>query len=72
MPFHSGGKSRLVSVDMTRRRCSRRGCRDGHINTVNAQDLILPTARAKLGTLEYQRRNERQPEDDRGAERSAG
>ncbi len=54
MPFPYGGKSRLVSVDIDSAALQAKGLSPVDIvNAVNAQNLILPTGTAKLGTLEY-------------------
>src|SRR3984893_13384910 len=54
MPFPYGGKSRLISVDINSVALQAKGLSPVDIvNAVNAQNLILPTGTAKLGTLEY-------------------
>ena len=54
MPFPYGGKQRLVSVDIDYPALQARGLSAVDIvSAVNAQNLILPTGTAKLGTLEY-------------------
>jgi CzcA family heavy metal efflux pump len=54
MPFPYGGKQRLVSVDIDFPALQARGLSPVDIvNAVNAQNLILPTGTAKLGSLEY-------------------
>src|SRR5215468_7034443 len=54
MPFPYGGKSRVVSVDINPTVMQAKGLSPVDIvNAVNAQNLILPTGTAKLGTLEY-------------------
>src|SRR3984893_840610 len=54
MPFPYGGKSRVVSVDIDPSAMQAKGLSPVDIvNTVNAQNLILPTGTAKMGTLEY-------------------
>src|SRR5215469_8982406 len=53
-PFPYGGKQRLVSVDTDPIALQSKGLSAVDIvNAVNAQNLILPTGTAKLGTLEY-------------------
>src|ERR1700756_4122021 len=53
-PFPYGGKQRLVSVDTDPVALQSKGLSPVDIvNAVNAQNLILPTGTAKLGTLEY-------------------
>src|SRR6201990_671965 len=54
MPFPYGGKSRLVSVDIDSTTLQSKGLSPVDIvNAINAQNLILPTGTAKMGTLEY-------------------
>ncbi|HXX99515.1 MAG TPA: efflux RND transporter permease subunit [Candidatus Limnocylindrales bacterium] len=54
MPFPYGGKSRLVSVDIDPAVLQAKGLSPVDIvNAVNAQNLILPTGTAKMGSLEY-------------------
>src|SRR6266852_1685088 len=53
-PFPYGGKQRLVSVDTDTTALQSKGLSAVDIvNAVNAQNPILPTGTAKLGTLEY-------------------
>src|SRR5882672_3365484 len=53
-PFPYGGKQRLVSVDTDSAALQSHGLSAVDIvNAVAAQNLILPTGTAKLGTLEY-------------------
>src|SRR6267378_602200 len=53
-PFPYGGKQRVVSVDIDTRALQSKGLSAVDIvNAVSAQNLILPTGTAKLGTLEY-------------------
>jgi len=53
-PFPYGGKQRLVSVDTDPTALQSKGLSAVDIvNAVAAQNLILPTGTAKLGTLEY-------------------
>ncbi len=53
-PFPYGGKQRIVSVDINPTALQAKGLSAVDIvNAVNAQNLILPTGTAKLGTLEY-------------------
>src|SRR5258706_6531029 len=53
-PLPYGGKQRLVSVDIDPAALQAKGLSAVEIvNAVNAQNLILPTGTAKLGTLEY-------------------
>jgi multidrug efflux pump subunit AcrB len=54
MPFPYGGKQRLVSVDTDSNALQAKGLSATDVvNAINAQNLILPTGTAKLGTLEY-------------------
>ena len=54
MPFPFGGKQRLVSVDIDSAALQAKGLSPiDVVNAVNAQNLILPTGTAKLGSLEY-------------------
>src|SRR5579859_6597369 len=54
LPYPYGGKQRLVSVDLNSEALQSKGLSPVDIvNAVNAQNLILPTGTAKLGTLEY-------------------
>src|SRR5215469_12051345 len=53
-PFPYGGKQRYVSVDIDSAALQSKGLSPADIvNAVNAQNLILPTGTAKLGSLEY-------------------
>jgi len=53
-PFPYGGKQRVISVDIDSKTLQAKGLSAVDIvNAVNAQNLILPTGTAKLGTLEY-------------------
>jgi CzcA family heavy metal efflux pump len=53
-PFPYGGKQRVISVDIDPASLQAKGLSAVDIvNAVNAQNLILPTGTAKLGTLEY-------------------
>src|SRR5260221_6722353 len=54
MTFPYRGKSRVVSVDIEPTAMQAKGLSPVDIvNAVNAQNLILPTGTAKMGTLEY-------------------
>jgi multidrug efflux pump subunit AcrB len=54
MPFPYGGKSRLVSVDLDSAALQAKGLSPVDVvNAVSAQNLILPTGTAKMGSLEY-------------------
>ncbi|MBV9886499.1 MAG: efflux RND transporter permease subunit, partial [Acidobacteria bacterium] len=54
LPFPYGGKQRQIQVDLDPQALQAKGLSPVDIvNAVNAQNLILPTGTAKLGTLEY-------------------
>ena len=54
LPFPYGGKQRLISVDLDSNALQAKGLSPVDIvNAVNAQNLILPTGTAKLGSIEY-------------------
>jgi multidrug efflux pump subunit AcrB len=54
MPYPYGGKSRVVSVDLDSTALQSKGLSPVDVvNAVTAQNLILPTGTAKLGSLEY-------------------
>jgi multidrug efflux pump subunit AcrB len=54
LPFPYGGKQRQITVDLNSEALQSKGLSAVDIvNAVNAQNLILPTGTAKLGTLEY-------------------
>jgi len=54
LPYPYGGKQRLISVDLDSSALQAKGLSPVDIvNAINAQNLILPTGTAKLGTLEY-------------------
>jgi CzcA family heavy metal efflux pump len=53
-PFPFGGKQRLISVDIDSAALQSKGLAPVDVvNAINAQNLILPTGTAKLGSLEY-------------------
>jgi multidrug efflux pump subunit AcrB len=53
-PFPYGGKQRVISVDIDSTLLQAKGLSAVDIvNAVNAQNLILPTGTAKMGSLEY-------------------
>ncbi|MGB8493587.1 MAG: efflux RND transporter permease subunit [Candidatus Acidiferrum sp.] len=53
-PYPYGGKQRLISVDIDAPSLQAKGLSAVDIvNAVNAQNLILPTGTAKLGSLEF-------------------
>src|SRR6266849_6557353 len=54
LPYPYGGKQRMIAVDLDSEALQAKGLSPVDIvNAVNAQNLILPTGTAKLGTLEY-------------------
>jgi len=54
LPYPYGGKQRQITVDLNSESLQAKGLSAVDIvNAVNAQNLILPTGTAKLGTLEY-------------------
>src|SRR5687768_12478545 len=54
IPWPYGGKQRLISVDLNIKALQARGLGPTDVvNALNAQNLILPSGTAKLGTTEY-------------------
>ncbi|WP_168791192.1 efflux RND transporter permease subunit [Paraburkholderia aromaticivorans] len=54
VPYPYGGKSRLISVDLNTRALLAKGLTPSDVvSAFNAQNLILPTGTAKIGTKEY-------------------
>jgi multidrug efflux pump subunit AcrB len=54
VPYPYGGKSRLISVDLDSAALTAKGLTPNDVvNAVNAQNLILPSGTAKIGTIEY-------------------
>jgi multidrug efflux pump subunit AcrB len=54
VPYPYGGKSRLVSVDLDTRALLAKGLTPSDVvSAFNAQNLILPTGTAKIGSKEY-------------------
>jgi multidrug efflux pump subunit AcrB len=54
VPFPFGGKSRQISVDIDSAALNAKGLTPNDIiNAINAQNLILPSGTAKIGTTEY-------------------
>ena len=54
LPYPYGGKQRLISVDTDTAALQSKGLSAVDIvNAINAQNLILPTGTAKIGSLEY-------------------
>jgi CzcA family heavy metal efflux pump len=54
LPFPYGGKQRQIQVDLDSMALQSKGLSPVDIvNAVNAQNLILPTGTAKMGSLEY-------------------
>ena len=55
MPYPYGGKIRQMQVDLDMPRLQAQGLSPTDIvNAVNAQNLIMPSGTAKIGSLEYQ------------------
>jgi len=55
IPYPYGGKQRTVMVDLNTTALQAKGLSPLDIvNTINAQNLILPAGTAKIGTFEYQ------------------
>ncbi len=55
IPYPYGGKQRTVMVDLNTAALQAKGLSPLDIvNTINAQNLILPAGTAKIGTFEYQ------------------
>jgi multidrug efflux pump subunit AcrB len=54
VPYPYGGKSRVVSIDLNAEALQARGLAPTDvINAVNAQNIILPSGTAKIGTEEF-------------------
>lgn len=54
VPYPYGGKTRLISVDLNTRALLAKGLTPiDVVSAVNAQNLILPTGTAKIGSKEY-------------------
>src|SRR3954470_11393727 len=54
IPFPYGGKQRFISVDLDLQALQARGLSPADaVNSLNAQNLILPSGTAKFGTTEY-------------------
>src|SRR6201992_4229079 len=54
VPYPFGGKSRLISVDLDTPALLAKGLTPNDVvNAVNAQNLILPSGTAKIGSTEY-------------------
>jgi multidrug efflux pump subunit AcrB len=54
IPYPYGGKQRLVAVDINIQALQARGLTPNDVvNAISAQNLILPSGTAKIGTLEY-------------------
>jgi CzcA family heavy metal efflux pump len=54
LPFPYGGKQRQITVDLNPQELQSKGLSAVDIvNAVNAQNLILPTGTAKMGSIEY-------------------
>jgi CzcA family heavy metal efflux pump len=55
IPYPYGGKQRTVMVDLNTTAMQAKGVSPlDVVNTINAQNLILPSGTAKIGTFEYQ------------------
>jgi CzcA family heavy metal efflux pump len=55
IPYPYGGKQRTVMVDLNTTAMQSKGVSPlDVVNTINAQNLILPAGTAKIGTFEYQ------------------
>ncbi len=55
IPYPYGGKQRTVMVDLNTSALQAKGLSPlDVVNTINAQNLILPAGTAKIGTFEYQ------------------
>jgi len=55
IPYPYGGKQRTVMVDLNTTAMQAKGVSPlDVVNTINAQNLILPAGTAKIGTFEYQ------------------
>jgi len=55
VPYPYGGKQRTVMVDLNTSALQSKGVSPlDVVNTINAQNLILPAGTAKIGTFEYQ------------------
>jgi CzcA family heavy metal efflux pump len=55
IPYPYGGKQRTVMVDLNTTALQAKGVSPlDVVNTINAQNLILPSGTAKIGTFEYQ------------------
>ena len=54
MPLPSGGKSRLISVDIDLHKLESLGLTPADVsNAINAENLTLPSGTAKIGNREY-------------------
>ena len=54
VPYPYGGKSRLISVDLDTSALLAKGLTPNDmVNAVNAQNLILPSGTAKIGSTEF-------------------
>src|SRR4029078_233992 len=55
VPWPYGGKQRQISVDIDTPALQSKGLAAGDVvNAIGAQNLVLPSGSAKLGSLEYQ------------------
>ncbi|WP_269501496.1 efflux RND transporter permease subunit [Burkholderia sp. IMCC1007] len=54
IPFPYGGRTRVVAIDLDPQALRAKGLTPADIvNTINAQNLVLPTGTAKMGQTEY-------------------
>ena len=54
IPFPYGGKQRIISVDLDLKALQAQGLAPADVvNALNAQNLVLPSGTAKMGTVEY-------------------
>src|SRR6266851_7981479 len=55
IPFPYGGKQRVVAVDINTNAMQAKGLTPVDVvNAINAQNLILPSGTAKIGSLQYE------------------
>ncbi|HTQ01374.1 MAG TPA: efflux RND transporter permease subunit [Casimicrobiaceae bacterium] len=67
VPFPYGGKNRLISVDLDTQALQARGMSPADVvSAINAQNLILPSGTAKLGSTEYTVRMNGSPDEIAG------
>ena len=62
IPFPYGGKQRQIMIDLNPRQLQAKGLAPNDVlNTLNLQNLVLPSGTAKIGEFEYERDPEREP-----------